>query len=239
MPKLDLHDQLQRLYELQQIDLEIIALYQQFKQVPARIEKLDSSFHVHEQKLAEKQQKLAEAEKAQRSKTGEIEMLNEQALKYQAQLRGVKTNKEYQALDKEISYLDDKKAQIEDEILSYMEATDRLKTELHTQEKAFETEKAKHDEQKAEHKQVAASLGSQIKALQSRRQAASVGISAELLKQYQLKLKRQRTGLVSLVENGVCTNCHMAVPPQTLQETRQYEKPITCRSCRSVLYIPH
>jgi len=105
MPNLNLREQLAGLHELQQIDLKILALHRKLESMPLKIEKLAEGLHIHEKQLNTKEESLSQAEKEQRSKTAQLELEQEQRGKYQSQLRGVKTNKEYQALDKEISFL--------------------------------------------------------------------------------------------------------------------------------------
>ena len=238
MSNLDLQEQLRLLYEFQQIDTTILTLDNKLKSVPRKIKKAEAQLQLYQQKLQEKQAQLADAEKLQRSKTAELEMEGEQRSKYQAQLRGVKSNKEYQALDKEISFIEVKEAEIEDEILSAMLRIDRLNEELAQRQKDFAAEQEKHNAQKAEHEQEAKDLEAEIVKWQTKQQDFVHQIDSGLRDQYQARFKRYRKGLVSLVVENACGNCHLTIPPQTLQEARKYEQPIHCGSCRFILYIP-
>ena len=238
MPNLDLREQLRLLYELQQIDAEILTLDNKLKSVPLKIKKADQQLQIHQQKLQEKQAQLVDAEKVQRSKTAELEMEGEQRSKYQAQLREVKSNREYQALDKEISFIEVKEAEIEDEILSAMLQIDQLNEELAQQQKEFGDEQKKHNAQKAEYEQEAKDLKAEIVKWGGKQQDFLHQIDPGLMNQYQARFKRYRKGLVSLVVENACGNCHLTIPPQTLQEARKYEQFIHCGSCRLILYIP-
>ena len=238
MPNLELQEQLRLLYEFQQIDAEILTLDHKLKSVPLKIKKADQQLQLHQQKLQEKRAQLAETEKTQRTKTAELEMEGEQRNKYQAQLREVKSNKEYQALDKEISFIQEKEAEIEDEILSAMLRIDQLNEELDQQQKDFEAQQEKHNAQKAEYKQEAKDLKAAIVKCQGKQQGFSDQIDSELIDQYQARFKRYRKGLISLVVENACGNCHLTIPPQTLLEARKYEQLIRCGSCRLILYIP-
>ena len=238
MPNLDLQEQLRLLYEFQQIDAEILTLDNKLKSIPLKIKKAEGQLQLHQRKLQEKQAQLVDAEKLQRSKTSELEMEGEQRGKYQAQLREVKSNKEYQALDKEISFIQAKEAEIEDEILSAMLQIDQLNEELVQQQKAFNAEQKKHNAQKTEYEQEAKDLKAAIVKWQGKQQDFAHQIDSGLIDQYQAQFKRYRRGLVSLVVENACGNCHLTIPPQTLQETRKYEQLIRCGSCRLVLYIP-
>ena len=238
MPNLELQEQLRLLYELQQIDAEILTLDNKLKSVPLKIKKADTQLQIHQQKLQDKQTKLAEAEKVQRSKTAELEMEGEQRGKYQAQLREVKSNEEYQALDNQISFVQEKEAAIEDEILSAMLQIDQLNEELAQQKKEFNAEQEKHNAQKTEYKREAKALKAEIVTWQEKRQDFLHQIDPGLMSQYQARFKRYRQGLVSLVVENACGNCHLTIPPQTLQEARKYGELIRCGSCRLILYIP-
>lgn len=237
MLNFNLQEQLPLLFELQQTDTEILAVQDKLKSVPNKIKRLEESIHVYQQKLEEKQKQLADAEKEQRSKAGALEMQQEQRRKSQARLREVKTNKEYQAVDQEISFLMGKEAEIEDEILEIMLLIDQLKEELNQQQKAFDGEQAKNNEQKAEYEKETDDLKSQIADYQEKRLNFQPKIHPDLINRYQEWFKRQGTGLISLVVENACGSCHLRVPPQTLQQARKNEQIIRCGSCQRILYV--
>ncbi len=238
MSNLNLQEQLRLLYEFQQIDAEILTIDNKLKSIPLKIKRAEAQLQLHQRKLEEKQARLADAEKLQRSKTAELEMEGEQRSKYQAQLREVKSNKEYQALDKEISFIEVKEAEIEDEILSAMLQIDQLNEELTQQQKEFGAEREKHNAQKIAYEQEAKNFKAAIAKWQGKQQDFAHQIDSGLIDQYQARFKRYRKGLVSLVVENACGNCHLTIPPQTLQEARRYEQLIRCGSCRLILYIP-
>ena len=238
MPDFDLNEQLSLLYEFQQIDTEILVLHGQLKSVPIKIKKLEDSFQVHRQKLQQKDEELKNAEKEQRSKTAALEMLLEQRRKHQARLHEIKTNKEYEAADKEISFLSLKEAELEDEILAVMLRIDQLRNGLAQQQEIFNTEQAKNNAQKVQYEQEAEALKSHITACQEKRHTFYPKIDRDLMNRYQEWFKRQRTGLISLVADNACGNCHLTIPPQTLKEARKNEQLIHCGSCKCILYVP-
>ena len=126
----DLHEQLARLYEVQQLDAKALSIHRHTRSVPQEIQKLDSALDTFQQEVKAKETEIYEAEKTQRSIQGEIEELDEKRNKLTMQMRSVKTNKEYEALDKEIEFLDQKEAELEDNTLGLLERIDQLKIEL-------------------------------------------------------------------------------------------------------------
>jgi predicted nucleic acid-binding Zn-ribbon protein len=236
MPNSNLKEQLASLHQLQQVDLNILELHQQLQDVPLKIKELENRLQVHEQQLKEKKEALSEAEKEQRSKSAELQMEQEQRGKYEAQLREVKTNKEYQALDKEISFLQQKEAEIEDAILEGMLQIDQLNDALREQETAFNAEQAKNRAQKDQYEQEAADLKAQILEQQEGRKRLLPTTDHDLMNRYRAWFKRNRTGLVAVVTDNACSSCRMAIPPQMLKEARKYEQIVLCASCKRILY---
>ena len=105
-----MHEQLARLYDVQQLDAKALSIHRHTRSVPQEIQKLDSALDTFQQAVEAKETEISEAEKTQRSIQGEIEQLDEKRNKLTMQMRCVKTNKEYEALDKEIEFLDQKEA---------------------------------------------------------------------------------------------------------------------------------
>lgn len=237
MPNPDLKEQLASLHQLQQVDLNILGLHQKLQSVPIKLKELDDRLQIHEQQLKAKEEALAAAEKEQRSKSAQLQMEQEQRGKYEAQLREVKTNREYQALDKEINFLHQKEAEIEDVILEVMLQIDQLNNAVGEQEAAFNAEQAKNKVQRDQYEKEAADLKSQILEQQEERKRFLPTTDHDLMNRYREWFKHNRTGLVSVVTDNACSSCRMAIPPQMLKEARKYEQVVPCASCKRILYV--
>jgi len=85
----DLHEQLARLYDVQQLDAKALSIHRHTKSVPQEIQKLDSALDKFQQAVEAKKTEISEAEKAQRSIQGEIEQLDEKRNKLTMQMRCV------------------------------------------------------------------------------------------------------------------------------------------------------
>ncbi len=237
MPNSNLQEQLGLLHKLQQLELAILALHQQRQAVPLKIAKLEEGFQVHQDALDAKKGGLAEAERDLRSKNAELADQQDQRQKYETQLRDVKTNKEYQALDKEIEFLQKKEAEIEDAILGIMLDIDRFQEELRQEQVSFDAEKEKVGIQQAEFEQEERDLAAAVKARQTERKRFSPDIDKDLMDRYQAWCKRNKTAFVSVVTDNACGSCRIAIPPQSLKETRKFERVVQCPSCKRILYL--
>ena len=236
MPNSGLQDQLGLLYQLQQIELTILSLHQHRQAIPLKIAKLEEEFQVHQGALDAKKEALAETERELRSKNAELTDQQEQRKKYETQLRIVKTNKEYQALDKEISFQQEKEAEVEDAILGIMLDIDRFQEELRQGQVSFDAEKEKVRIQKAKYAQEERDLAAAVAAQQKERKRFSPSVGKDLMNSYQAWVKRRKTAFVSIVANNACGGCRIAIPPQALKESRKFEKIVQCSSCKRILF---
>jgi len=77
-----------------------------------------------------------------------------------------------------------------------------------------------------------------IAAEQERRQQTVAGVEAKLYEQYQ-KVAAQHGGRsVAQLQDGVCSGCHLKVPPQIVSEIREQTQLFTCPHCRLMLFWP-
>jgi predicted nucleic acid-binding Zn-ribbon protein len=157
--------------------------------------------------------------------------------KYKDQLMAVKTNKEYQAMQTEISVAEQAVRSQEDRLLDRMEETDALATELKAAEAALKAEQA---EVAREKQALEAELGSDEQELQ--RLAGERARVAGLLSPAALALfehvARHRRGLaLSEAREGHCTQCHVRLRPQVYNEVRRNEGLLQCESCSRILYF--
>ena len=236
MPNRDLKEQLRLLCDLQELDLKILSLNEQLELLPTKITKLEENLKVHEQALEAKREELAQTEKELRSRNADLADQEQQKHKYQAQLRQVKTNKEYQALDKEIGFLEEKEAEVEDAILDFMLRIDKRKEELLRQQKLLDGEKKTNRAQQVECEREATGLLAEVGAYQEERNRFSSGIDEDLATGYEAWGKRNNTAFVSIVSDDACSSCRISIPPQALKEARKYERIVQCSSCKRILY---
>jgi predicted nucleic acid-binding Zn-ribbon protein len=103
--------------------------------------------------------------------------------------------------------------------------------------------KARVELENEDHRQVSeaeariAALREEVAADRAVRDAAAVGIDANLKKKYDFLLGR-RAGLavVEIDSTGCCGGCHVQIPPQTLLEVRRSGAIRVCQMCQRLLY---
>lgn len=228
---------LRTLVALQKIDSIIIDLQQKIAEFPNLVQRLEKQLTDHESKLVAMRTRLEEQEKNRRTKELDVEDRVEKLKKYQGQLLGVKTNKEYSALLAEIKGVKTKNSLAEDDILELMESIERAKNAITETHREIEQEKERTKQVKqakeVEHAELQKVLGEE----QEKRNQIAVTIEEKLLKEYARLLQLRNGVAVALVEEeGVCNGCRVALTPQMFAEVKTGEYLHRCPTCFRFLY---
>jgi len=155
----------------------------------------------------------------------------------EANLKGITTQKEYQAVNKEIASAKKLIVELEEQILQKISVIDELKTELETMEADLAALDQNLAVQKGEiNARIAseeASVASSAKARGERIKSIPPGV----VKRYE-KLREGRRG-IAVVEarNGGCMGCNMQLPPQMYNSLHRGEELITCPHCQRILVL--
>jgi predicted nucleic acid-binding Zn-ribbon protein len=223
---------LQHLIRLQQLDTDIESARRRIAEIPSVQLALDARLAEQQAAVAAIKQRLAESQTARRATEGEVATLQTRLSKYKGQLMEVKTNKEYQAMQKEIATAEEGVRSHEDRILEQMEEAETLGRELKVAEAAL---KAQQDEIVREEE--VAALQKRADEAVSMRTAVARELSPTALRLFE-HVSRQRKGLaVAEARDGICTVCHVRLRPQIFNEVRRNESLIQCESCLRILYF--
>jgi len=149
----------------------------------------------------------------------------------------VKTNQEYHAVQKEISFAQDEIKTLEDKILEGMLEADELTSAVKSADTALASEqKAIDGERKsiaAEHAQLEASLQS----ISAQRAELVRAIPPQVLAVFELVSARRHGVAVAEARDGICTICHVRLRPQVFNTVRRNDQIVQCDSCQRILYF--
>jgi predicted nucleic acid-binding Zn-ribbon protein len=234
--RLALRDQLELLWELQKIDLDLKNIKEERDRYPKEIEKLDEKKSIEKEKIQKEKEKIEVLEKERRQKEGHFNLEQEKIKRAEARMFEVKTNKEYQALLNEIEAIKEASSREEEEILRVLDEIDELKKNFSKREKEVVAilEKIEAEKKTIEEKMI---QDDEIwKKEMERREVLSKQVESKLYKLYNtLKEKRQGVGVVS-VKHETCQGCFVNIPPQMFIEVQKNNALIRCPNCNRVLY---
>jgi predicted nucleic acid-binding Zn-ribbon protein len=149
----------------------------------------------------------------------------------------VKTNVEYQAMQKEIEFAQTEVKTHEDRILERMLEADDLTAAVKRAEAEAAAEQKSVD---ADRKAYAAELAAVREALArntAERAELVRALSPQVLATFDLVAKRRQGVGVAEARDGICTICHVRMRPQVFNIVRRNEEIVQCDSCQRILYF--
>lgn len=213
MPK-NLKEQIDRLIKLQDIEINIFNIKTEIEKAPERLASLDASIKTREEEIEKESSLLDELIRQLRGYENESKDNVSKIKKSNERLASIKTNKEYQAVLKEIDDLNSINLKVEDKILEYLEQIDDVKKQI----------KDRKDELVSLSKSVLAEKENVIKESEAgHKTLGELGIKRnELLKKIEssalekFNMVKSRKGQIAIVraKDSVCLGCNMNMPPQ-------------------------
>jgi predicted nucleic acid-binding Zn-ribbon protein len=232
-----MNSDLQQLIHLQELDLVAERLRRRVAEMPAARAALDARIASRTEAVDAVKQRVAANQASRRDIERDLAAVQGRLSKFKNQLMEVKTNKEYQAMQKEITMAEAEVSSQETRMLECMEEADTLAVELKSAEaalKADKTEVAREIEQlDTERSEVERKLQQTLQ----ERQSLAARISREALTVFE-RVAHGRKGLaVAEARDGLCTVCHVRLRPQVFNEVRRNDSLIQCDSCTRILYF--
>ncbi|PIP20679.1 MAG: hypothetical protein COX40_03505 [Candidatus Omnitrophica bacterium CG23_combo_of_CG06-09_8_20_14_all_40_11] len=237
MEVVNLKSQLTELIHLQTIDSEIYVLKNEKELKPKEIQAIDAAFEEKKTHLAGLEQALLNLQKQRKDKELELASKEESTKKLETQLYQIKTNKEYQAMLKQIQDAKADASVVEDQILGLFDQADKIKNDVNQEKQRLQEEEKVGQERKSHIQDRIKEIDERIAQLEAQRKQITPALDRKVLTQYErILLNRDGLAIVSVKDNS-CGGCNMFVPPQVINLIRMYERIITCEVCNRILYI--
>ena len=229
-------EQLDLLWELQRIDLELKSIKESQEGFPREVRRLEEKQRVETEKIQKEKEKIEGLEKERRRKEGQLSLEQEKIKKTEGKMFEVKTNKEYQALLTEIDSLKGANSREEEEILQLLDEIDELKKSLSKREKEIATTLTKIEGEKRVLQERMARDQEILKKQMARREVVTRRLEATHYRLYNtLTERRKGVGVVS-AKQETCQGCYVNVPPQLFIEVQKNNDIIRCPNCNRILY---
>jgi predicted nucleic acid-binding Zn-ribbon protein len=225
------------LEDLQELDLKTDGRQGEIQGFLMEIEALDKRLQEAEDVIATRNAELSGLEAERKTLEDNLAAENANISRSEANLKGITTQKEYQAVNKEIASAKKLIVELEEQILQKISRGEELKAEI--------------VQLQADQQQLTENLASQkgeiqVKIDQRQSEAALEGAVREglaskipggMINRYE-KLRGARRG-VAVVEarDGSCLGCNMHIPPQMYNNLFRGEELITCPHCQRILVL--
>jgi uncharacterized protein len=230
-----MQDQLKVLVQMQTFDDRIgekeelkILLPQQLNDLIAHVENAGN-------KVAELQKAQEEKVRQQKQKEIDIKTNIDLMRKYQTQLAEIKTNKEYKALNSEVTSLSAKNSEFETHILTLMEEETAIKDELKIAQKELKEAQKELEEREGELRRQIEEVDKMITDYKEKRNHLGRNLPLALGKRYVLLIKNKNRKAIVFNNSGTCSGCGFRIRPQLLLELEKRNQMIACENCGRIL----
>jgi len=225
------------LEDLQELDLKSDGSQARIQDALAEIEALDGRLLDVRAAVEAKNAEIEAMEVERQALNGNLETENANIARSEANLKGITTQKEYQAVNKEIASAKKLILELEEQIIQKIGSTDELKEELVSMEADLQSLDQNLGTQKAEIRARIESEEAAVTADAKLRAERVKSIPPGIIKRYE-KLREGRRG-IAVVEarDGGCLGCNMHIPPQMYNNLFRGEELITCPHCQRILVL--
>ena len=231
-----MRDQLELLWEIQKIDLDLRQIREEQGRFPREMRKLDEKQSIEKERLQKEKEKIESLEKERRQKESHLTAEIDRIKKAEGKMFEVKTNKEYQALLNEMEAFKTANSREEEAILQILEEIDELRKVLSKKEKELIAAKEKIEVERKTIQERMTQNDARLKKEMERREALSKQLESRLYGLYNtLKEKRQGIGVVTVMHE-TCQGCFVHIPPQMFIEVQKNKDLIRCPNCNRILY---
>ncbi len=235
---------LDALHRLQNIEIELSALrekvnakHRAVRGSRQRLQEIDAELAARQAQLKQDQIEADRAELERKSRESEIAKLRET-------LNRVKTNKEYSAILTQINTDKADNAKLEDKVLKMLSALDQAKETIRQLQETRAKEAERLAGLTAAAAEFEASIAGQIAALEARRQEASDGLPATVVKMFDRIAKKHGGEAMARAvqmnprrEEFVCEGCNMSVTLEQVSAIQGRDDIQTCHVCGRILYM--
>lgn len=237
-----MHEWVQKLLAVQEIDLRLDKLREQTASVPEEQAKVARMLKAEESEVAHAREGLRNVEKELKELELEVDGLRAKKADFQTKSAMIRSNDEYRAALIQIEQCDKLVADIEDRQLQVMERLEAARSQVNAALKRLEATKQRAREMTADLDTRMGNATSQMDKLLGERAPAVVGIGAETIRRYErLRASPARIGsadrraLVPVRDGVCCDRCRMNLTAQTRMNARKGQ-PVACENCGTMLY---
>lgn len=230
-----MEQRIESLQKLQTVDLRIRELTEGLKRYPDEINGLKKDLLEKEESINLKETTLSELREQRDGFESSLRSNQESIKKSEERLFAIKTHKEYEALQKEITDTRKENLEIEDRTISVMAEIEETETALCEEKESYATLEEQYAGQIAEKEKKIEELEISRKPAEREKSEILSTIDPKILPLYE-RIFRKNGRALALAENEKCTSCNMNIPPQLYNEILKQAELVQCPSCKKILY---
>jgi len=230
-------DMLDRLVHLQNTDEKIVAFQNEEKQMPIQLDEKDSKIRGLEVERGAIQAEVDELSSQLTAVSHELDEVKDQQRRAQARTLAVKTQREYQAVQREGEIARKRRGELDAQNKELLEEKGEVEKGFVDLDAAIAKDRKslKSDQRKTRERMK--KIQKEREDLEKTREVEAGLVDPDLLARYQKVFERYRGKGVVRVEGGVCNGCFMMVPPQLYNQVLEGHSIHQCPNCARIIYV--
>lgn len=229
-------EQIDILIKLEMVETEIKTIKSILEEIPKKLDTLNARLEAFETTITDKETAFFDMQKKYRENESDVQMNLDSIKKSNEKLISVKTNKEYQAILKEIEDLEKKNSMIEDQMLAYLERIETEEKSVGLQKQEYLQEKEQIEREKNTIELEKDEKKKKLVLLEADRSDIAKRIAPMLLNRYEVIRNQVKGEAIVAIKDAVCQGCHLNVPPQMYNELQRRDTLIFCPHCHRIIY---
>lgn len=227
---------LEKLNELQEIDLQVSAFEAQLGDVPAELTELRDTVGGLEKKLAHEQATRDELRSQLNAVDLELSTLQERRAEASDSAMRATTAKEASQFQNQELQFGTRVQEVEEELLPLMEATDAAEGRVAALEETLGEHRPNLAELEAIEAERVAQIEQSMSSIREERNTLAQQIDVPLLRLYDQIRHSRGTALAEVVNNARCTGCNVQVPMHVVQKIKRGKDIVRCPSCGRIVW---
>lgn len=234
--EISVEQKLKALYDLQQIMSEVDGIRTLRGELPLEVEDLEAEVEGLSTRIGKYNAEIADLDKAIAAKKNEIVESKAAIQKYEEQQKGVRNNREFDSLSKEIEFQGLEVQLSEKNIREYTAQIASKTAVLDEDNSKLEGRKADLSTKQGELDTIISETKSDEEKLREKAGKLEEKIEPRLLSAFKRVRNNAKNGLaVVAVDRGACSGCFNSIPPQRQLDIRLHKKVIVCEFCGRIM----
>jgi len=221
---------------IQSIDIRFDEITREKDETPKEIDKLKENLDFLNSAMEQDLSTIDELKKARRTVERELEEIESKFQKSKLRLNDVKSNKEYQAVLKEIEEQKELIFEKEEAVIKCMEDIEIQEAESADNNDTWRESQKEYKNKQEEFSQRMRDLDKEVQSLNGKMVQLCQNVDKDLLERYNRLRENLRGRVVTQAINAICQGCNLGIPPQQYNELIKGGSIKSCPNCNRIIY---
>jgi predicted nucleic acid-binding Zn-ribbon protein len=222
---------------LHRIHRQLADLQDRLQRGPKQIRVADANVKKCEGELTAAKEAFKQAKMASDDKQLQLKQREAKLKDFEAKLFAAQSNKEYQLLKDQIAADKQANSVLADEILEALDKLDGLQAAIKTADSNLSKIKDESNKARQRVEEQQQGLETELARVTGELRAAEDLLDGDFKPNYERLARSMGAEALAPVEGECCGGCSQTLTPQTINALR-LDKPVFCKSCGRLLYLP-